>query len=334
MTTQTTLRQPTASSSSPSSDYFLPARKIWLRLALFLAPILALTVLPVTLVDPYNVLGMSLGLVSQHTKWEYGEGLNSVLWKLPQYDRNPKSNILLGDSQMEHLRAEDIAKVTGNNNYFNLAYGGGTLRESISSFWHAASLTRLKSVYFEISFMDYNANPMNRVVGTEKIIHHSLQYFENPDALQASYYDLLASVFHRQIKLEPQMSKEVFWRYQLAYLAGRYHDIPYPSALRVQLQQIAAYCRANNIRLYFVITPQSVDAQRRVAELGVTADYLRFKSDLESIAPTIDCDIPSAITTNRDNYSDPFHLLNTAGARIVADIWTDKFQYCRKLGQW
>ncbi|HEY1581008.1 MAG TPA: hypothetical protein VGF82_28400, partial [Terracidiphilus sp.] len=229
---------------------------------------------------------------------------------------------------------EDIARVTGDPDYFNLAYGGGTLHESIISFWHAESLTRLKTVYFEVSFADYNSNPLNRVDETERLLHHPLQYFDNPDALQASWYDLIAAVFHWQINLRPQMSRDAFWKYQLAYLADRYRDIPYPAAQKVQLTQIAAFCRANHIRFYFVITPQSIDAQRRVDELGVTHEYVRFKSDLASIAPTIDCDIPSEITTNKDNYSDPFHMLDTAGAKIVDDIWTGKFQYCHQMGQW
>lgn len=305
----------------------------WLRLALFLTPILALTALPVAVVDPFNVLRSTTSVIPAETKARYGEGVNDVLWKLPEYIRNPRENILLGDSQMERLSAREILTVTGNSNYSNLAYGGGTLRESISSFWLAASLTKLQSVYYEISFMDYNPNPMDRVAETQRLLHNRLQYFEDADALQASYYDVLAYVPGLAIKMGPKTDRVAFWNYQLRYLANRYHDIAYPAEQKQELQRIAEYCRAHHVKLVFVITPQSLDAQRRIVELGVTDQYFRFKADLASIAPTLDYDIPSAITRDRDNYSDPFHLQDDAAARVVQDIWSGKFAYCHVLGE-
>src|SRR5579859_5993654 len=142
-------------SSSPITEPSLArqSKRIWLRLLLFLAPILVPTALPVCLVDPYNILRPYPGIVPEEVKQRYGPAINDVLWKLPQYDQSPQENILLGDSQTARLRDELIKEVTGNAHYFNLAYGGGTLQESISSFWDAASRVKLQSVYFGISFM-------------------------------------------------------------------------------------------------------------------------------------------------------------------------------------
>jgi hypothetical protein len=332
MATTTVRSEITGSSPDTERSFIRRSLRTWLRLVLFLAPVLVPTVLPVCLVDPYNLLFPKMSVVPQALKVRYSPAINDVLWKLPQYDKDPRENILLGDSQTERLRAEYIVKITGNSHYFNLAYGGGTLQESISSFWDAARRVKLQSVYFGISFMDYNSNPMDRVSDTEKLLHNRLQYLQNADAIQAALYEAIGLVPQWQVKMGPKLDRDAFWKYQLDYLSKRYHDIPYPSNLKRELQRIADYCRANHIEFVFVITPQSLDAQRRVGELGVIAEYERFKADLASIAPTIDCDIPSRITKDRANYSDPFHLTYPAAARVVEDIWSGRLRWCRVLG--
>ena len=318
--------------SKPGS--FTPAARIWFRVLLFLAPVLALTALPVALVDPFNVFSeQSLG-ASWEVKRYFGEAINSVLWKLPQFDRAPGNNILLGDSQMYRLRTEDIQAIDRGHLYFNLAYGGGTLVESIASFWHAASLTELRSVYFEVSFLSYNPDQRNRVIEAEKLLHNRAEYLGNPDALQASYYELLSHFPGGRMKMGTTMDQSTFWNYRLEIAGNRLRNLVYPAAEKRELERIADYCQRKHILLFFVITPQHIDAQRLVDKLGVSDNYVRFKNDLSSIAPTIDCDIANPFTADRGNYSDPFHPLERADAVVIDDIWGGKFKLCHRLGQW
>jgi hypothetical protein len=92
------------------------------------------------------------------------------------------------------------------------------------------------------------------------------------------------------------------------------------------------YCRTHKIALTFVIPPEQMDAQRRISELGVNDSFQRFKSDLAQLAPVYDCAIESSITSDRANYSDPFHLENEAAARLVGELWTKHPADCRVLG--
>jgi hypothetical protein len=290
----------------------------------------ALTVLPIYLIDPYDLLSAKAPVVAEQYKVHYAQLLNDPLWKLPKYDRNPAENILLGDSQIEHLRAEDIGPLVGKR-YFNLAYGGGTLRESIATFWHASTKTRLRSVYYGVSFMAYNANTMNRITLVEKMERNPSDYFYDPCVLQTAFYDALTLVPGRTVTIGPGVSPAVFWTMQLDHLKIRYKGIVYPESLNAELHRIADYCRAKGIELTFVITPQHVDAQRRVSELGVVEEYAKLKKDLASLAPTLDYDIPSELTQNRRNYDDPFHLSSQASVEVVRDIWQKKFRWCRRL---
>jgi len=306
------------------------AKVVWLRFLLFIAPCAGLTVLPVYLIDPYDFLAAKKPVVSEEIKAHYAQSVNDPLWKLPKYDRHPAENILLGDSQMEHLRAEDIAPLTGKQ-YFNLAYGGGTLRESLSTFWHVSARIRLQSVHFGVSFMAYNANPLDRVTAVEKLERHPVDYLYDPGVLRTVFYDVSTIIPGWQVNIGPRVSPEAFWRAQLDYLRSRYRGIVYPEKLKEELRGVASYCGAHGIELVFVITPQHVDAQRRVNELGVAEEYATFKKDLASLAPTLDYDIPSEITRDHRNYSDPFHLTTEASVKVVRDIWLRAFHWGERL---
>ena len=326
--------QPVPADEPPArSGSFPSARRMWLRMLLFLAPILAFTALPIVLVDPYNIFSQHSLVASWEVKRYFGVPINSVLWKLPQFDRAPKNNILLGDSEMYRVREEDIEAIDKGNAYFNFSYGGGTLAEGMATFRHAASLTKLQSVYFQISFLSYSPDQRNRVKEAEKMLHNRAEYLGNPDALQASYYELLSLLPGGRIKMEPTKD-EKFWNDQLAILGKRYRNMVYPAAEKNELQKIADDCLRNHIRLYFLIAPQSIDAQRLVEDAGATDKYERFKADLSSMAPTIDCDIASPLTTVRGNYSDPVHMQDQTTTVMVDDIWGGKFKQCRKLGRW
>jgi hypothetical protein len=303
---------------------------IWLRLALFLVPILVLIVLPVYYVDPFGVFAKP-SLIPDPIRSQYAQQVNQVFWKLPAYDRDPAVNILLGDSETAQLPVQVFQTVTGQQ-YSNLAYGGGTLRESISTFWFASRKVKLQKVFFGISFMEYNPYPLDRVRQAEEITRHRALYFSNPDVLETTAYDISDGVFHRPVNLLPQVSKAAFWTSQLQYLTKRYKRNGPPQNLKDEIRRIVEYCHARNISITFVIPPQHMDAQRRIRELGVENDYQQFKSDLESMAAVYDCDLNSDLTRDKTNYADPFHLTRSAAMRFTEDLASGKPKWCRTAG--
>jgi hypothetical protein len=232
---------------------------------------------------------------------------------------------------MAHLPVQVLDAVTGQK-YSNLAYGGGTLRESVSTFWFASREVKLEKVFFGISFMQYNPYPRDRVIQAEEIARNPALYFLNSDVLEATAYDIADAVLHKRTNLSPQVSKDVFWVSQLQYLTTRYKRTASPQNLSDDLRKIVEYCRARNISIIFVIPPQHMDAQRRIGDLGVENDYQQFKSDLVSMAPVYDCDINSDLTRDKSNYVDPFHLTESAAARFAEDVGSGKPKWCRMLG--
>jgi hypothetical protein len=307
-----------------------PLRRSWIRLALFLLPIVVLLGPVIYEVDAYCYF-LHASPIPTAVRSKYGLYVNAVLWKLISYNREPKPNIMLGDSQMERLPADAVEAATGEP-YANLAYPGGTLRESIDTFWYADRRTRLRRVYFEISFMAYTAKLQNRFPQAKDILGNPLAYFVDSDVMEASAYDISDTFFHHPINIEPKVSKDAFWQDQLHYLEGRYKRDADPGSLREQLKQIVDHCKANGIDFTFVITPQSMDAQREVEKLGVGDQYRHFKSDLAGMAKVYDCDVESDLTANKDNFLDPLHMEDFASKRLVGDLWSGHSQLCRTLG--
>ncbi len=303
---------------------------MWLRLALFFVPILVLVVPPVYYVDPFGVFAKP-SVIPEPIRSKYAQQVNQVFWKLPAYQRDPAANVLLGDSETARLPVQVLRTVTGQE-YSNLAYGGGTLRESVSTFWLASRRVELQKVVFGISFMEYNPYPRDRVIQVEEIARHPALYFLNSDVLETTAYDIADAIFRVPINLLPQASKDAFWVSQLQYLNTRYKRKASPQNLKTEIREIVEYCHAHHISIIFVIPPQHTDAQRRVRELGVEDDYQQFKSDLVSMAPVYDCDIDSDLTRDKSNYVDPFHLTERAAARFTEDLGSGKPKWCRTLG--
>lgn len=305
-------------------------RRVWLRFCIFLVPIFLLLGPAVYWVDPYEFFHHA-SPIPEPVSAKYGRQINQALWKVIAYARNPEPNILVGDSQIARFPEKTISAITGEP-YSNLGYGGGTLRESISSFWFAARRTNLKRVYFSLCFMTYTAYPRDRVVQAEAIIDNPALYFMNFDVLEAGTYDVADVFFHYPVELGPGGGKDAFWQSQLHYLETRYKREADPGSLKQELHRIVDYCRSHNISLVFVLPPQHVDAQRRISELGVEQQYTQFKSDLAKMAPVYDCDIDSSFARNRDNFGDPFHLEFSAAEKLVEDLWSGKPRFCRTLG--
>lgn len=300
---------------------------MWFRLIFFLLPILLLLGPFIYAVDPYDLF-RHRSVIPERIRSSYGHRVNEVLWKMIEYDRNPMPNIMLGDSQMAGLPAAAVSSITGEP-YANMAYAGGTLRESIDTFRYASRITRLRRVYFGLDFMAYTAKLDDRVPQAEEILRNPLAYFMNSDVVEASFYDVADSVFHHQTGFEPKMSKEAFWKDQIQYLAGRYKRDADPGLLKDELKKIISYCQSRNIRFAFLITPQSMDAQRQVKILGVENQYRQFKEDLNGMAPVYDCDFENSLTSDPNNFRDPFHMEPFAVDRLVADLWSGHPSLCR-----
>jgi hypothetical protein len=305
-------------------------RRLWLRLLMFFSPIVLIVAPTIYWIDPFDLFHKNSPLPPD-LRLRYAKPINQALWKVLAFNRDPKPNVILGDSQVAQLPEGTISSVAGEP-YANLGAGGATLRETMDMFWFASRKLSLKHVYFGVNFMGYNAYPGDRIPQAEGIVKVPVLYILNSDVLEAGAYDIADTIFHHRTNLGPQVNREAFWQSQLQYLNERYKRDSDPGALRSQLREIVEYSRAHEIAFVFFIPPQHMDAQRRVPELGVEDQYQRFKNDLAGMAPVYDCDIDSSFTRDKNNFSDPFHLQHQAANRLVTDLWSGHPTLCRTLG--
>jgi hypothetical protein len=299
---------------------------VWLRLAAFLAPLLLIVGVPVHLIDPF-------GLFSPHSiehdpvRFESASRVNHVLLGIVSFSKHPTPNILLGDSQMNRFKAGEIEAIT-HEPYSNLSYGGGTVAESIATFWYAARTVKLQKVYFGLSFYSFTDNLRNRVDAAVRIVNDPLLYYVSGDVLEAAWDDLSAQFLHHRVSYGPGVDAAAFWQQQLGELSRRKQTYSASERTLTELRSIVSYCRAHGIEIFFLIPPEHEDVRARIEALGMLPQYAAFKTTVAQLGPTYDCDVASDITRDAANFQDPFHTTVTVGSEMTRSIWSGRHEWC------
>jgi hypothetical protein len=300
------------------------------RLLIFVIPMAAYCAF-IAVVDPFDFFGIS-SAISPGIKLRTAKAMNECFWKMEHYDRHPASGILLGDSRMDAIPGDKISGAA-HREYFNLAFGGGTLNEMIELFWFAARRTRLTDAYFGLNLDTYNDyNYTDRTLTYKTVRGNPGLYFVDRRILRAAVYDAYSQLSHDDLKIAvPPMSRDQFWRHQLDSTArGYYTNFVYPLKCRRQLERVAAYCAANHISLNFVILPTHVDLQNRIRDFHLDQESQQFRRDLAAMAPVYDFDYPNDITLQKDNFSDPYHFRGPIADVVIAELWQGKLHYGRR----
>jgi hypothetical protein len=302
---------------------------VWIRLCVFLAPVLLVVCVPVYLIDPYGLFAKR-SIVIDSVRLENAARVNQLLQSIISFARNPRPNILLGDSQMAVFRADEIEAVA-HRPYSNLSYGGGTLAESIATFWYAARTVRLQSVYFGMSFYSFTDNSRNRVSLAEHIVRTPLAYFSSGDVLEATWDDVAALFFHRVVNYQPTVDVATFWQQQLRELVRRKSSYSASENTLGDLRAIVRYCREHGIKVVFIIPPEHEDVRRGIRELGMNVRYADFKTAVSELGQSYDCDIANELTRDATNFQDPFHMTHVAATLMTKSIWSGKLDWCNRI---
>lgn len=281
--------------------------------------------------DPFDFFGAP-SFIPDEVKAPTASQLNPCLWKMKRFERAPSANILLGDSRMNAVSVERLKELTGED-YFNFGYGGGSLKESIDTFWFAAERVKLQRVYIGLHLSVYNDyNYTERTKLYESVAHNPALYFVNRTVLQAAVYDTYSRLTRTDLKLgAPGVSREAFWRdYLENVLGGYYKNYVYPSQYKRELERVARYCREHGVELVFVIFPSHVEAQQRIRDFHLERESEAFRRDLASLATVYDFDYENEITTRKENYSDPVHTVGEVNELLLREIWLDRPRVARK----
>ncbi len=228
---------------------------------------------------------------------------------------------LLGDSRSDSLKTENFAK-NGVFDFYNFSYGGGNLYEAIDSFWFATKYTKLKRVIIGAPFNIFNeSNSMNLTIEANTLINNPIKYYLNLFIFQVSILNIYDKYGSKLNLEEPGVSKEEFWKSQLGDVTkGFYRKYKYPDKLLKRLKEITDYCKQNDIQLQFYIPPTHTDLQHKVDAYQLRKEYIQYKKDLAGLGEVIDFDYPNEVTSNRDNYNDPYHFNQNIAEKIVDEI--------------
>ena len=282
------------------------------------------------IVDPYRAnrvfdLGLRRDLVSPV--------LNQRLWKLMDYDHDPRRRIVLGDSRCDRLKAEYFARA-GMPGVVNLSVGGSTLSEVDEIYAFARRRTRLESVLVCVSFDRYNEIiAANRVPEVVPLVEHRAVYYLSPFVLQSSVAVLRQRITGYAKTGRPNMGRAEFLRYQLGpdVIGSSYGLWKRPDRQWARLESLARGCRSDGTSLSFVIPPNHVDLQASVDQYGLRAEYELHKQRLATLAPVVDFDFANAMTGDAEQYDDPFHAKPEVYERVVKELVRKTREISRRI---
>jgi hypothetical protein len=283
----------------------------------------------IIIVDPYEFINISHIIESKYKIEVYkrsdeSEPRGSMLWNVIHYDREPKVNVIIGDSQGKNFNTTLIKKVSGKD-FFNFCLPGSSYETMFQTFWHTAEKCELESVYFQVAFMNYNATR------SYNLFHFAQDHFDKPylyfvtkeilfDSFYNVYYQLNKDpkLVQRSYEYDSYEKLDKLSSYRLNLFFGNYS---YPAEYFNELKKIVDYCNKNNIELKFIILPTYKSTLEYLENKNLLSMRDRFKNDIKSLAYVYDFDYPSQITEVRENFIDYFHPRNHVIDNLTKEIW-------------
>jgi hypothetical protein len=281
---------------------------------LFSIPIL-IYFLMILIIDPYEFIN-GFRIISSKDKLKVinrcdeSSPRGNILWKSIHFKRNPVPNLIIGDSQGKRIDTEAIKNLTGED-YFNFCVPGSSYETMFSIFWDAVKTTKLKKVYFQLAFMNFNSfRSYNLYHFAEDYHKEPYRYFTTKeiffDTYSNLYYQLTADTAYlqRSYEYEPLEYRDKLSEERLKLFFSKYE---YPESFIVEFEKIADYCELNNIKLNFLIFPSYKKVDEYLIKKGLQSMEEKFKNDLKAIGKTFDYDVAGSISDERDNFLDYFH---------------------------
>lgn len=248
----------------------------------------------------------------------------SMLWKMIHFKRNPKKNLIIGDSQSTDIKESLVKKYTGKD-FFNFSVPGSSYQTIFETFWHVTEQIKPESVYFQVAFMNYNSNRSYSLFPFgQDYVDKPYSYFTRKEILYDCYYNLKyllsgdSLLFERNyqysnIELQNKISERSIRMF--------FNNYDYPENYHNELQRIADYCKINDIEINFIILPVYDEVHTYLAEHNLEEMNSRFKNFIKSLGHTYDFDIPNELTENRDNFTDYFHTKIFVVDDLTEQIW-------------
>ena len=291
-----------------------------LKLILFSIPVGIYCLLAI-FVDPYRLFGLCNSFADE-PKNRISYKINYPLYKLIEYDRSPCPNVIFGDSRAEKLTDEHFKQLTGLR-HFNLAYGGCNIPEMVTTFWEIAQHNKLKFVYIGVNFDQFNlAQNRNRTIEAISLKNSMVLHIFNRYTIQAIFLILMDWLTTNSTDIsKPTLDRTNFWQYQLnSTAANLFRVYSYPETYLKDLKKISEYCSQNDIKMIFFSPPTHKDLQQKHIEFGLAEMNNKFRKDISKLGKFVDLDVLSGLTSNKENFLDPFHIKSELSKSVVQKI--------------
>jgi hypothetical protein len=166
-------------------------------------------------------------------------------------------------------------------------------------------------------------NNKNRVPEALETLSSPIGYILSKHTMKSVYYLSVSQLLGSDIQLhKPPGNRASFWNYQLDFTtANRVRNYIYPENFVDSLRSMTALCEQKGIELHLFIPPTHTDLSNKIKQLGLGAEYARFKTDLSTISHTIDFDVANAITSDSSRFNDPFHGKEAVAEMVMEDLW-------------
>lgn len=273
-------------------------------------------------IDPYNIIHKENNPKLNELKSQISFNLNQELYKLQMFSRKPTEIILLGDSRTRSLKSSTFEELTGMK-ATNLASGAATIPDIADMFWYIVNNYTIKEVYIGINFNLFNEyNYSAKVRDAISLKESPKSYLFSKYCYKSLYYIIKSSITGEAVEIgKPEFTKEQFWKFQLDSTAAFfYRNYKYPNQYENILLEISRFCDDNNITLVFFIPPTHIDLQQRVEDFNLSSEEKEFKKFMNGFTNIYDFDYPDELTSNYNNFSDPFHYNDSIGTIIIKKL--------------
>ena len=227
--------------------------------------------------------------------------------------RGDVKDLLLGDSRTAHFDTRYLDSVTGKN-YFNLAFGGASMEESIELFYWADRYNDLDSVSIQISFYTINQKyNLNRIPDMEDYCTDPLRFMFTWDYHADTWKELYNRI--RGIKdLAPMYTdeerEENFRVYALESIYPMTEGYGINYDMIEKLRDMAEYCEGKGIQLNVIMAPMDRSLWEYVVKpLDLYDEMDEYKRLISEFAVIYDMEYEEMDAYVTSDYADGFHMM-------------------------
>lgn len=299
------------------------------KILIFISPFIILIALEV-LVDPFNFFSAEKNKEQLELKNALARKKNTYLYRLIEYEQNPTPVIILGDSRAQRLMPEFFEEINGKK-ILNLAAGAGSLQDVIKIFWNLSSRHRLDTVYIGIAIEGYSGTLLkDRVSAALEVKNSAPLYLTSKFTVENTMLLLKSRLFNQPVEVQnPPFSRDEFWKYELTQEDRYLSAYSYPKNYYNELRKMSDYCVKNNIKLVFIISPTHTEVQDKIGQFKLDKDYEKFKDDIKSFGDLYDFNWPNVITSDKRNFLDPLHSIDSVSRIMAREMILNKPEYAK-----